>query len=323
MKLHKLVWAIDALEEQDGPLAHASAFVRGLPAEWDAVLHPVHVLHSSELSLTDELAGPWISQYRPTAEAALRRLVERLGLECLAEPVVLDHPSALLTGAVDALIEHAQSIGADAILVSSHGRSGVSRLLLGSFAETLLLRSPVPIIVAGARMRPQMGFTTIVFPTDFAEDAKPVFRRVIGIAREWGARVVLYHSTPLPMEPVYREGFFLAGSPWIPIQESYDRERGRDERHVHAWAEWAKHQGVEVETILDTDSRNVAESIVELAREREAGWIIMAAHSGALSSALLGSVTRKVARAADCPVWVMRIGAEKARAERGDRRLSA
>ncbi len=35
----------------------------------------------------------------------------------------------------------------DQIVMGSHGRSGVSRLLLGSVAESVIRRSPVPVIV--------------------------------------------------------------------------------------------------------------------------------------------------------------------------------
>jgi len=35
----------------------------------------------------------------------------------------------------------------DHVVMGSHGRSGVSRILLGSVAETVLRRSPVPVTV--------------------------------------------------------------------------------------------------------------------------------------------------------------------------------
>lgn len=45
------------------------------------------------------------------------------------------------------IVQHAEEHDVDQIVMGSHGRSGVSRILLGSVAETVVRRSPVPITV--------------------------------------------------------------------------------------------------------------------------------------------------------------------------------
>lgn len=46
-----------------------------------------------------------------------------------------------------AIVEYAAENGADQIVMGSHGRSGMGRILLGSVAETVVRRSPVPVTV--------------------------------------------------------------------------------------------------------------------------------------------------------------------------------
>lgn len=46
-----------------------------------------------------------------------------------------------------AIVEYAEENDVDAIVMGSHGRDGVSRILLGSVAETVVRRSPVPVTV--------------------------------------------------------------------------------------------------------------------------------------------------------------------------------
>ena len=46
-----------------------------------------------------------------------------------------------------AIVEFAEETDVDQIVMGSHGRQGVSRLLLGSVAETVVRRSPVPVTV--------------------------------------------------------------------------------------------------------------------------------------------------------------------------------
>lgn len=46
-----------------------------------------------------------------------------------------------------AIVEFAEEENVDGIVVGSEGRSGVSRMLLGSVAETITRRSPVPVTI--------------------------------------------------------------------------------------------------------------------------------------------------------------------------------
>jgi nucleotide-binding universal stress UspA family protein len=51
---------------------------------------------------------------------------------------------------VPAIVAHAQRVGADTIVIGSHGRGGLQHVLLGSVAEGLMRASPVPVLVVHA-----------------------------------------------------------------------------------------------------------------------------------------------------------------------------
>jgi nucleotide-binding universal stress UspA family protein len=46
------------------------------------------------------------------------------------------------------ILEYARLPGTERVVIGSHGRSGAARVLLGSVAETVVRRSPVPVTVA-------------------------------------------------------------------------------------------------------------------------------------------------------------------------------
>ncbi|WP_394741918.1 universal stress protein [Natronococcus roseus] len=49
----------------------------------------------------------------------------------------------------DRIVEYAEEEeGYDAIVMGSHGREGITRVLLGSVAENVVRRSPTPVVVA-------------------------------------------------------------------------------------------------------------------------------------------------------------------------------
>ncbi len=56
--------------------------------------------------------------------------------------------TAVLDGApVEGIVEHAKASGADLIVIGSHGRSGLPRLLLGSVAEGVIRNAASPVLV--------------------------------------------------------------------------------------------------------------------------------------------------------------------------------
>lgn len=56
-------------------------------------------------------------------------------------------PAILRTGdARDVINQTAKEIGADLIVVGTHGRRGVTRVLLGSVAETVVRTAPCPVL---------------------------------------------------------------------------------------------------------------------------------------------------------------------------------
>lgn len=61
-----------------------------------------------------------------------------------SERVLLDSPSQSVS---DAVIEQANKWRADLIVMGTHGRHGVRRLVLGSDAEQVLRQSPVPVLL--------------------------------------------------------------------------------------------------------------------------------------------------------------------------------
>ena len=46
------------------------------------------------------------------------------------------------------IVQVATEEGADLIVVGSHGRSGIARLMVGSVASKVVAESPIPVLVA-------------------------------------------------------------------------------------------------------------------------------------------------------------------------------
>lgn len=65
---------------------------------------------------------------------------QRAGVDCESHTVEALHPW-------EAIIEHAKKMECDLLVMASHGRRGVSALLLGSETQKVLAHSKVPVLV--------------------------------------------------------------------------------------------------------------------------------------------------------------------------------
>jgi nucleotide-binding universal stress UspA family protein len=128
----------------------------------------------------------------------------------------------------------------------------------------------------------------------------------LGSAKALGCQVTLLHAIPNPIEPVLQSGVYLLGGGWVPVPLYMEKEREKRDKLVNDLASRARKKGIPVSVRVDINAKSVTQSILDAAQSEKADWIAMAAESGPVASALLGSITRQVVRHAQCPVWVFR-----------------
>jgi nucleotide-binding universal stress UspA family protein len=105
------------------------------------VVDPVHGVYESE---THGLAGAeeWYEEAKSKAESALAEA------EAFAAEHGLEVTAAHEVGTpARAILEYVDAHDVDHVVMGSHGRTGVSRLVLGSTAEQVMRQSPVPVTV--------------------------------------------------------------------------------------------------------------------------------------------------------------------------------
>jgi universal stress protein A len=160
-------------------------------------------------------------------------------------------------------------------------------------AQRLPNESRSPSTITLSREFVMLPIHTILFPTDFSDNAQPAFVMACSLARDLGARVVVLHVMPPPLGD---EEFEARNHP----EEYYGSVR----KVLHLIQ--APEQNVRVEHRLEEGVP--ATVIVDVAREIHAGLIVMGTHGRTgLTRLLLGSVAEKVLRKAACPVLTVKL----------------
>lgn len=304
-QLTKIIWAADPLDDKKNQ-SHGIAVLKELSKRTGASIEPVYVLSDGLLSLSiprEEL----VRQFKPASERALKHLIKSGQITNLKSPTVLVSAPSSRTGAAQALDRYAGKQKADLIMVNSHGRHGLKRAILGSFAETLALHSKTPVLISGPKSKRNLRLDHILFPTDFSAGSKKMFKRVLELAKKLNAKITLLHAVINPIEPFVQSGAVLMSGGFVSAHDYVTPSIERQKKTASLWAKEAKSAGVKLTSVIDVDSGSVSLSILDFAQKNETGLIAMASQSSAASAVLLGSVGRNVARQSPCPVWFLRV----------------
>jgi nucleotide-binding universal stress UspA family protein len=261
----------------------------------DGELHLVTVLEAPTLALA-ELAR----SERARAEEYLDSLTARLR-EVWSVPIRASVRAGFVVGELAAV---ATDWEADLIVMSTHGRSGLSRLWMGSIAERCVRTAICPTLLVRPSETEPLDLsrapepTRIVVPldgSDYAERAIP-----------FGVALSIAFSVPTLLMRVLNQprGIELASNPEamaiVRNLRAEDRERARD--YLNARVEGLRRTGLEAFSVL-IDELGPAEAIVD----RDAGdWVVITTNGlGGLERVLFGSVADKVVRSSRQPLLVI------------------
>lgn len=302
----KIIWSVDAFQEDRKLFKKTLSFLNDFDSIPGVTIEPVYVLSPDQLNIPVEFAPPWVEQYLPSAEKALKKLLEKTGLKNLKAPKVIIESQSSLGATVSSFVQYALKQKADFVLVSSHSKKGLKRMFLGSFAESLVLESKTPIVVVGPQSNVPEKIDHIFFATDLSAASKKAIPNLIRLADELGAKVTIFYSVPNPIEPVVQSGVFLLAGAWVSLRSFVGDEVKKRTRIAKEWAQEFKAAGVKADVVVTIAKKNVSEEVMDEAKKRKASMIAMVAKRGTVASALIGSVTRQVVRSSPLPVWVIR-----------------
>ncbi|HEX3758466.1 MAG TPA: universal stress protein [Kofleriaceae bacterium] len=112
-----------------------------LAARLGARIHVINAIGGALPELSVALSEQMISSLRHSNAAALDELIApRRATAAFGEISVVDNDAR------DAILQAARAVRADLIVIGTHGRRGLTRVLLGSVAEDVLRRAPCPVL---------------------------------------------------------------------------------------------------------------------------------------------------------------------------------
>lgn len=232
-----------------------------------------------------------------TATVYLNELTQRLGgqLEGSLSSVILNGP------VVPSLVNHAQEMGADLVVMTTHGLGGLRRAWLGSVADELIRTIEIPVLVTRPGEDVSLhspDFHQILVPLDGSLLAEVATQPAAAIAKLWDGEIsllqVLQPSDPAQPSP-------------LRCDAELTRVR-RESAHTYLGevADRVRLTGARVSGDAVVETADISRALLGFAQRERIGLIAMATHGrGGVRRLLLGSVTNRMVRTAEVPVLVV------------------
>jgi nucleotide-binding universal stress UspA family protein len=280
--LDNVLFATDFSPASEAAMPYAEAFAR----RYGAALTVAHVVSPEVYQFVPpERIEPVFEMTERQAKQDMLRTVEQLGH--LKKRAILSHGDVW-----PSLAEILATNHVDLVVIGTHGRGGLSKLVLGSVAEEIFRRAVCPVLTVGPKCVPAakngagVRFRTILYATDFSPEAGAAAPYALSLAQEHSAKLVLLN---------------------IENEFKLSPQNAERERRLRALVPPDVALWCEPEFVLETGA--TAERILSVANEHAADLIVIGVRQSGtmlLATRLEGTVAHKVVAGAKCPVLTVR-----------------
>jgi nucleotide-binding universal stress UspA family protein len=299
--IKNVLFATDFSEISDAALPYVTA----LSLRYGSTIHVAHVLPEVTFlrpgAPDPAVIGSIYEDAHSLAQERIQRISDRLS--GFPHHTYVRHGRVL--DVIDQLVREQE---VDLIVLGTHGRTGLGKLVLGSIAEEIFRQAPCPVFTVGPRVHSlvnvhqarhdralppvQISFHNVLCATDLKKQRVEHFQHALSLAREFRARLTL-----------------------LNVIEGFD-----EHLNDHPGAIDTALRQLESLVVGDTGLRyppevlaeygSPAELILQTAEEKEADLIVLGAHPAprhlTAATHFGGSTAHRVVVGANCPVLTVR-----------------
>ncbi len=274
----RILCPVDFSEHSATALRVAGGIAKAFESEV-VVLHvqrleaPVYFTVAQVQALKTQLRRSLRAAKQQVAAFASKHLTEAVKQTVL---VMEDDPVA-------AILKTAHDWDADLIAMGTHGRGGLTRVRLGSIAESVLHQAEAPILTVGphTKLPPTVDapIRRVLCPVNYSPSSQTALEHAAALAAKTGAELIVAHIEENPVGK-NEQASLEQLCKWVPANI-----------RAHCAVKEVVKQGSAAQQIVDEAEKSNADLLVIGAQPRSL-----------LGTVLLGSTTDLVIRGAACPV---------------------
>ncbi|HLX64958.1 MAG TPA: universal stress protein [Planctomycetota bacterium] len=271
----------------------------------------IHLFHAFEEDAREALASgivigvsAWIESVRKAREQKVADLAQAIERQRGVKTIY----ATAVGNPANEIARYAKHNNADAVVLATHGRTGLSHLLMGSVAERVVRLCPSPVLtVRPGEAPPADGFKfkTILLPTDFSENSCVAEPYAVELAQKNGATLVLAHVVE---DSVYYASAAASEGIGVDIEKWLTAIWADAEKQLRANATRIAAQ-TKLDVVPVLKRGRAAEQIGQIAKEQKADLMVLSTHGyTGLSHLIFGSVAERIVRTSPVPVMSIKPG---------------
>jgi nucleotide-binding universal stress UspA family protein len=145
----KILVPVDGSEYSECALPHVEAVAAGCSVPKVILLRVIEPLSAQVISAYME-AGPagatMLNQAEEQHAEDAKKNVDKLATQLKKKGIAAE--AVTVNGAApDAIMDYIAHAGVDLVIMTTHGRSGITRWAMGSVADRVIRNSPVPVLI--------------------------------------------------------------------------------------------------------------------------------------------------------------------------------
>jgi nucleotide-binding universal stress UspA family protein len=232
--------------------------------------------------------------FKELVEKKEKECAQRLGSHCtVGEGKGVSIESVMSRGfsAADLILDHIAQNDGDLVVMGTHGRTGLSKWLIGSVAHKVIRHSSVPLVTIHKEYK-KHKIKNVLVPVDFSDYSKQAVEYGIEIAKTFGAKL---HFLFVVTKGDHEEYYNVAWEPFLKANPHFKKDI---KQRLIDFTGLSK-----AEAIYDVVEGKAHQEINEYAEGHRMDLVVMGRHgTGALEHLLMGSTTERVVQTSPFPV---------------------
>ena len=188
------------------------------------------------------------------------------------------------------------------IIAATAAQPGIRSIFDESFTENLVSQANIPVVTVNTITKIPSKIKKILFTSDFSAESSRAFAKICELAKKLNAEVILFSVLRQYMYLDDISSFNIAttvgGFNWI------DFEKKRIQSLANVYLNRAKRMGVKARFFCEEENVAVPRAVMRYAHKINADMIALAAKSNSRFAHTFGTVTQRLIRKSDLPVWI-------------------
>jgi len=238
----------------------------------------------------------WFAEEGVRTKAYLEKVRDRILGDDPSQAVELHMPTG---SPASAILQAIRDLGADVVVMTTHGRGALGRAWVGSVTDRVMRESACPVLLLPTGETADFS-ASILVPMDASETSEAALAEAARLARLWESRLTLATVIPKPQS---------VAVPFLDLSAETEGIRMDREEEMHAYleaqAEPLRAEGLRVNT-LTARTDEVAPGLVRLLEQSRSGLVVMGTQGrGGMARFFMGSVASRMIRTSPVPVMLV------------------